>query len=152
VPHTRATIRIPEEELEQLKQSADLVSLIRSKGVVLSQRGKDFVGHCPFHDDKTPSLVVTPSKNLWHCFGACNKGGSVIDWVMQADKVSFRHAVELLREGGIGSLTGTKILKSTNTIPKLPSPLVVGAANSESLKQTIHYYHECFKRSSCGCI
>ena len=55
------------------------------------------MGRCPFHDDKTPSLVITPEKNLWHCLGACQVGGSVIDWVMRAEGVSFRHAVELLR-------------------------------------------------------
>ena len=47
-------------------------------------------GHCP-------SLVISPQKNLWHCLGACQTGGSVIDWVMRAEGVSFRHAVELLR-------------------------------------------------------
>lgn len=41
--------------------------------------------------------MITPSKNLWHCLGACQAGVSVIDWVMRADGVSFRHAVELLR-------------------------------------------------------
>jgi DNA primase len=52
---------------------------------------------CPFHDDREPSLVVSPKKNLWHCLGACQAGGTVIDWVMKAEGVSFRHAVELLR-------------------------------------------------------
>ncbi|MBS2936865.1 hypothetical protein KDN32_03795 [Nocardioides sp. J2M5] len=40
------------------------------------------VGCCPFHDDDSPSLVVTPGKNLWHCLGACGRGGGPIDWVM----------------------------------------------------------------------
>ncbi|MHB8303999.1 MAG: CHC2 zinc finger domain-containing protein [Acidobacteriaceae bacterium] len=44
------------------------------------------------------ALVITPAKNLWHCLGACNAGGTVIDWVMKAQGVSFRHAVELLKE------------------------------------------------------
>ena len=56
------------------------------------------MGLCPFHEDREPSLVVTPSKNLWHCFG-CGLGGGVIDWVMKADGVSFRHAVALLKAG-----------------------------------------------------
>jgi DNA primase len=45
---------------------------------------------------------VSPKKNLWHCLGACQAGGSVIDWVMRAEGVSFRHAVELLKEGVLG--------------------------------------------------
>ena len=60
--------------------------------------GADLIGCCPFHTDKTPSLkVISPKKNLWHCLGACQAGGSVIDWVMRMQRVSFRHAVELLR-------------------------------------------------------
>ena len=53
----------------------------------------------PFHDDKNPSLVITPSAFLWNCLGACQEGGSVIDWVMKSQGVSFPHAVELLRSG-----------------------------------------------------
>ena len=52
---------------------------------------------CPFHDDREPSLVISPKKNLWHCLGACQRGGGPIDWVIAAQGVSFRHAVELLR-------------------------------------------------------
>ena len=64
----------------------------------MKRAGKDFVGRCPFHEDDTASLVVTPAKNLWHCFGS-GAGGGPIDWVMKKNGVSFRHAVELLREG-----------------------------------------------------
>ena len=73
--------------------------LVELAGVELRQQGKDLVGPCPFHEDRTPSLVISPEKNLWHCMGACQAGGSVIDWVMRAEGVSFRHAVELLRDG-----------------------------------------------------
>jgi DNA primase len=44
------------------------------------------VGQCPFHEDRTPSLVISPEKNLWHCMGAYQAGGSVIDWVMRAER------------------------------------------------------------------
>ncbi len=90
--------RIPEDELARLKAEVDLAALVRAAGVELKIHGADLVGRCPFHDDKGPSLVVTPEKNLWHCMGACQKGGSVIDWVMTAQGVSFRHAVEILRD------------------------------------------------------
>jgi DNA primase len=89
--------RIPEEELARLKAEVSLVGLVEAKGVVLSRHGADLVGLCPFHEDREPSLVVSPGKNLWHCLGACQAGGSVVDWVMRAEGVSFRHAVELLR-------------------------------------------------------
>ena len=91
--------RIPEEEIERLKREVPIQRLAEGRGVVLKPHGKDLIGLCPFHDDHEPSLVITPEKNLWHCLGACRAGGSVIDWVMRAEGVSFRHAVELLREG-----------------------------------------------------
>ena len=86
--------RIPESELERLKRETDLVKLVRSSGVELERRGRDYVGLCPFHDDVDPSLVITPSKRLWHCLGACQTGGTVIDWVMRRDGLSFREAAE----------------------------------------------------------
>ena len=90
--------RIADHEVERLKAEVSLVRLIESSGVKLVKRGGDMVGCCPFHADDTPSLVVSVSKNLFNCFG-CGAGGGVIDWVMRAEGVSFRHAVELLRDG-----------------------------------------------------
>lgn len=90
--------RISKSELERLKREVSLVRLIEAAGIELKKHGAaDRVGHCPFHDDKTPSLVVSPKKNLWHCLGACQTGGGVIDWVMKFEKVSFTHAIERLR-------------------------------------------------------
>ena len=98
--------RIPDEEIERLKKEVDLAELVVRSGVALEEAGQDLVGRCPFHDDDTPSLVVTPAKGLWHCMGACQAGGSVIDWVMRPEGVSFRHAVELLRAGRLPVTTG----------------------------------------------
>jgi DNA primase len=89
--------RIPEAEIERLKQEVALQRLAETMGVALKRHGADLIGLCPFHDDHEPSLVISPAKNLWHCLGACQAGGSVIDWVMRAEGVSFRHAVELLQ-------------------------------------------------------
>nr|WP_260431932.1 CHC2 zinc finger domain-containing protein [Burkholderia cepacia] len=72
----------------------------------------------PIHDDSTPSLVVTPSKNLWHCFGR-GLGGGPVDWAMKANGVSFRHAVELLREG-IPSLAAQAGQKTTLRVLEAP--------------------------------
>jgi DNA primase len=89
--------RIPDEELERLKREVSVERRVLARGVQLERRGADIFGRCPFHEGREPSLVITPSKNLWHCLGACQTGGSVIDWVMRAEGVSFHHAVELLR-------------------------------------------------------
>jgi len=102
--------RIPEETIERLKQEVSLEKLATARGVKLTRHGADLIGLCPFHDDREPSLVISPKKNLWHCLGACQAGGTAIDWVMKAEGVSFRHAVELLREnvpvGGSAGASG----------------------------------------------
>jgi DNA primase len=90
--------RIPENEVERLKREISVQRLAEARGIKLTRQGANLLGKCPFHDDKTPSLVITPAKNLWHCMGACSMGGTAIDWVMKAEGISFRHAVELLRK------------------------------------------------------
>jgi DNA primase len=89
--------RIPEAELERLRAEVAVERLAEARRVALARKGADLVGLCPFHEDHEASLVITPAKNLWHCLGACQAGGSPIDWVMRAEGVSFRHAVELLQ-------------------------------------------------------
>jgi DNA primase len=95
--------RISDDELERIKREISVLDRVRAAGVALKRHGANWLGRCPFHDDRSPSLVVTPAKNLWHCLGACRAGGSVIDWVMREQQVSFRHAVELLRRDHPGS-------------------------------------------------
>ncbi|EFJ2089962.1 toprim domain-containing protein, partial [Escherichia coli] len=73
-----------------------LVAVVQAQGRQLVKKGKDFTTLCPFHDEKTPSCVISPEKNLYHCFG-CNAGGSVLNWVMQTEKLSLRKAVERLK-------------------------------------------------------
>lgn len=131
--------RIPEAELEALKAQVDLLALIQAHGVELKKSGENWLGHCPFHDDRTPSLVVTPSKNLWHCLGACQAGGTAIDWVMRRDRVTFRHAVELLRSGDAAVVTAKR---ERFWAPKLPSPVEATAEDGKLLRQVAEFYHE----------
>ena len=84
--------RFSKAELERLKCEVSVERLAEARGVRLERHGADLLGLCPFHDDHEPSLVITPSKNLWHRLGACQADGSVIDWVMKTEGVSFRHA------------------------------------------------------------
>ena len=112
--------RIPDTEIERLKSEISLQRLAESAGIELKRHGADLVGLCPFHDDHEPSLVISPEKNLWHCLGACQQGGSVIDWVMKVNGVSFRHAVELLREG-LSSLAAQPVKRTS--VRALPAPV-----------------------------
>ena len=81
--------------------------------------------------------MVTPAKGLWHCMGACQIGGRAIDWVMAAQGVSFRHAVELLRAGETPTMTGT----ARSHRPALPGPVEAEAGDAEALAQVVAYYH-----------
>lgn len=84
----------------QILQAVDLVELI-SQTVALKRRGKDFIGLCPFHQEKTPSFHVSPSRQSFYCFG-CKASGTAFDFVMRRDRVEFKEALEILaRQAGI---------------------------------------------------
>src|SRR6266478_4870822 len=137
--------RIPDGMLERLKREVSVQRLAEARGVVLTKRGADLHGRCPFHDDRTPSLVITPAKNLWHCLGACQAGGTVIDWVMRAEGVSFRHAVELLVNDSLAQAAASGLMPPPpkhSTVRKLPRTLARNLADAKLLGQVIEYYHE----------
>ena len=136
--------RIPEIEIERLRNEVLVEGLVEAAGIALKRGGKDLLGRCPFHqNDDTPSLVVTPAKNLWHCFG-CGVGGGPIDWVIKRNGVSFRHAVELLRADpslAAGNLDNVGAIKRS-LVRKLAAPVGLDAGEQELLDQVIGYYHE----------
>jgi CHC2 zinc finger/Toxin SymE, type I toxin-antitoxin system len=150
---SRADVRmacIPQGELERLKQEVSLARLIESQGIVLISQGKDLGCRCPWHEgDDTPSCIVSPKTNLWHCFG-CDAGGTVIDWVMRSHKVSFRHACELLlKEHPSLAASGS----SSGPVPKLSAGKLRSAQSFQLpteetdgdqvlLDQVIEFYHQ----------
>ncbi len=81
-------------EIEEVKQRLDLVELI-GQYVTLKKAGANYKAQCPFHQEKTASLMVSPEKQIWKCFG-CNRGGSVFDFVMEAESLEFGDALRLL--------------------------------------------------------
>ena len=127
--------RIPEHEVERLKREVSVQRLAEARDIKLHRHGADLLGLCPFHDDRNPSLVITPAKNLWHCLGACNAGGTAIDWVMRANGVSFRHAVELLREDYLPLAAASIQPVKHGTVRKLPPPVARDADDRELLLQ-----------------
>ena len=139
--------RIPEDEIDRLKREISLRRLVEASGVALKKHGKDYLGLCPFHDDREPSLVISPEANLWHCLGACQAGGSVIDWVMKAEGVSFRHAVELLRADDRPlAASGSPPAKRTRAV-KLDRPFGPDGDDQALLNQVIAFYHETLRQS-----
>ncbi|WP_414551651.1 DNA primase [Anabaena sp. CCY 0017] len=83
--------RLHPDTIEEIKQRADIVDVV-SDHVVLRKRGKDFVGLCPFHDEKTPSFTVSQTKQMYFCFG-CQAGGNAIKFLMDVGKHSFAEVV-----------------------------------------------------------
>jgi DNA primase len=138
--------RIPESEIERLRSQVSVERLVEASGIELKRGGKDLVGRCPFHEDDTASLVVTPAKNLWHCFG-CGAGGGPIDWAMKKNAVSFRHAVELLRAGLAAGSSDEPGAAKRSHVRKLPTPVAFDAGEQELLDQVVQYYHETLLQS-----
>ena len=87
-------MRFSSDLLEEIRNRCDIVDII-SKYVHLKPAGKGFKGLCPFHEEKTPSFMVSPEKQLFHCFG-CGEGGNVFNFLMKYEKISFFEAVKML--------------------------------------------------------
>lgn len=133
--------RIAETEIERIKQSTDLVALVRSRGVELKKHGgRDWIGRCPFHEEATASFVVSPAKGLYHCMG-CGAAGNAIQFVARFDGVSFRHAFELLAEGAAFTAAPEQLTHKA-TVPKLAAPVAFDADDAALLKQVTDYYQE----------
>jgi len=135
--------RIPDEELARLK-AIPLADLCRDYGIELKPQGKDLVGRCPFHEDGSPSFVVTPGKNLWHCLGACGSGGDTIALVMKKEDVSFRHACEKLRARLGGAPVAPTITTRLGTSHEALATPEETADDAALLGRVADYYHRTF--------
>jgi DNA primase len=93
---------IPEETINRIKNVANIVDIV-SDSVVLKKSGRNFLGLCPFHNEKTPSFTVSAEKQIFYCFG-CHTGGNVFSFVMQYEGLSFPEAVRV-----IGSKYGIEV-------------------------------------------
>ncbi len=83
-------------DIDEVKSRLNIIDIIGNR-VALKKAGRHFKALCPFHNEKTPSFIVSPERQSWHCFG-CGKGGSVIDFVMEYERVDFLEALETLAE------------------------------------------------------
>ncbi|MDQ5843761.1 MAG: DNA primase [Acidobacteriota bacterium] len=89
-------MRYPQTFIDDLKRQADIVRVIQDY-VQLKKKGANWMACCPFHKEKTPSFSVSPAKEIFYCFG-CHKGGSVFNFVMEMERVSFPEAIKLVAE------------------------------------------------------
>ena len=131
---------IPEHIIDDIRQSCDMAALV-GEYLALEKRGKNLIGLCPFHNEKTPSFTITPEKQLFHCFG-CGASGNVFNFIMKMENLDFLEAVRFLARK-----TGIKIPET-------------GAARSEAgrLKEQIYrlnrlaadYFADQLWRNSAG--
>ena len=144
--------RIPDNEIDRIKRETDLAALVRSRGIELNKHGsKDLAGKCPFHQDDSPSFIVSPEKGLYHCMG-CGVAGNAIQFVQKFDGVSFRHAYELLADGrpafvaparrSLGEGGPPTEAIRTGTVRRLDCPLEAGAEDAALMEKVVEYYHE----------
>ncbi|MBU4462992.1 MAG: DNA primase [Proteobacteria bacterium] len=117
-------VYIPEEKIDDIKNSADIVDII-SETVLLKKSGKNFLGLCPFHSEKTPSFTVSPDKQIFYCFG-CNAGGNVFSFLMKQEGISFPEAARMLaRRYGIDIPVRTMSPEQKRRISERESVLVI---------------------------
>src|SRR5579859_1149595 len=87
-------MRYSDDIIQRVKDSTDIVSVI-GEYVQLKKAGSSYKGLCPFHSEKSPSFMVSPGRNSFHCFG-CGKGGNVITFIMEKESMPFPEALRLL--------------------------------------------------------
>ena len=85
---------IPDDKIEEIRRRADIASLI-GEYVTLKKAGRNYLGLCPFHREKTPSFTVSPDKQMFYCFG-CSEGGNVFSFLMKLNHLTFPEAVRHL--------------------------------------------------------
>jgi DNA primase catalytic core len=134
-------VRVSKEEIETIKRGHDLREVIESYGVKLRKKGSNFVGLCPFHEEKTPSFTVNPKTNLYHCFG-CGAGGDVIGFVCKKEGIGFREAVQrLVQSSGVWSSqvqSGKKNTQDSNSTTQNSK------LRTRLLNRVVSFYHQSF--------
>lgn len=90
-------IGLMNDSVQEIKEKLDIAEVVREY-MPLIPAGKNFKANCPFHKEKTPSFIVSPERQTWHCFGSCNEGGDVFSFVMKYNHIEFYEALKILAE------------------------------------------------------
>jgi DNA primase len=130
-------IFIPEEKILEIKNAANIVDIV-SEVVHLKKTGKNFVGLCPFHSEKTPSFSVSPQKQIFYCFG-CGAGGNIFSFLMKSQGLEFPEAVRSLASRyGIEIPTQNLTAEQKRRIGEKESLLQINRQAMDYFRQTLH--------------
>ncbi|MDP1719132.1 MAG: DNA primase [bacterium] len=133
------------DNTQQIKDKLDIADFIRTY-VPLSPAGKNLKGNCPFHKEKTPSFIVSPDRQMWHCFG-CNLGGDIFAFLMRFENIEFFEALKILAEKAgidIGQMSGPdqKALNTLYDINRLAKDFFQQQLTLSSSKGVLDYLTE----------
>jgi DNA primase catalytic core len=148
-------VQVSKDGIERIKAANELVPLLAERGIEVKRKGRVAVARCPFHEEKTASFTITPSRGLYHCFG-CGAAGDVIGFVTKYDKVGFATALErLARRAGLDLQKLTQ--DQPRTLASLPSTPLTRPVNgngrhdipepinrSALLARVVDHYHRTF--------
>jgi len=135
---------IDKKDIERIKQTCDLKTVVESYGVQLKKKGSNYVGLCPFHKEKTGSFTVNPKTQLWHCFG-CDAGGDVISFVAKKEGVTFREALQRLsgNDKGQATIKRSNVAGQTKAAAQtVKAPMPVPLNRSRLLNRVVSFYHQ----------
>ena len=139
--------RMSDEQIEQLKQTITIERVCSAYGIELHEHGlNDYAGLCPFHEEDEPSFIVTPAKGLYHCMG-CARGGSVIDLVMEMEKLPFREAVDKLMRMTGHTIESIGVETKAQSKRKEPEEQVPPERAAALLERTLSIYEKNFSES-----
>ncbi len=131
---------IPEDIIERVRLSSDIISVVREYLPDLKRAGRNWKACCPFHNEKTPSFVVSPEKGIFRCFG-CNAAGDAFKFVMLMDNLSWIESVKKLAQKA-----GIEIKETKADIVKVSEKTKL----FEILESSAKFYHRCLLESSAG--
>jgi DNA primase catalytic core len=132
---------VTKEGIDRIKQKNDLAQVVAERGIEIRKKGSTLVALCPFHQEKTPSFTITPSKGLFHCFG-CGVSGDVIGFVSKHDKIPFSEALEALSKRA--GLSLPEVMKERlRVLPKkIPISQKPAAPSPGLLSRVVEHYHK----------
>lgn len=139
-------------DFDHIKRTTDLVRVVEGYGIKLKKTGRNYVGRCCFHQDKTPSLIITPDKGLFHCPG-CGAAGNVIQFVAKREGISDREAAMKLCQAIPGVKPASTLKPASADAPPAPKPAVPVLSPGETarlMQRVVSFYAKTLHKDRAG--